>query len=283
VGKTRLAIQAARRLTDDFEDGVFFISLAPITDAALITSAIADVLDVQEVSGVPLVRTLQAYLSDRRLLLVLDNFEHVVAAASTVADLLIVSPRLQVLVTSRAPLHLRGEHQLDVSPLQLPRLDSALEPDDQREAEAVRLFEERAQAVKADFAITRDNVDVVIEICRRLDGLPLALELAAARVKVLPPAAVLAHLDRRLPLLTGGAHDLPARQQTLRETIAWSYQLLEPSEQRLFRRVTVLVGGCTFLAVAAVCFSDSETQEYVLDQLAALVDKPAPAGGKRER
>jgi predicted ATPase len=220
VGKTRLAIDVASRLADDFEDGVFFVSLAPKTDAALVTSTIADVLDVQEVSGVPLLRTLQAYLRDRTLLLLLDNFEHVMAAASTVADLLIVSPRLQVLATSRAPLHLRGEHELDVPPLPLPQPDTAPEPVDLRGAEAVRLFEERARAIKADFAVTRDNAAWVAEICRRLDGLPLALELAAARIKVLPPAALLAHLDRRLTLLTSGALDVPARQRALRATIA---------------------------------------------------------------
>lgn len=170
-------------------------------------------------------------------------------------------------------MHLRGEHELDVPPLRLPELNAATEPEDLRETEAVRLFAERARDVKADFAITRDNMDVVIKICRRLDGLPLALELAAARIKVLTPAALLANLDRRLPMLTGGARDLPGRQQTLRATIAWSYQLLDPSLQRLFRRVTVFVGGCTLSAAAAVCLRDCETQEIVLDQLTALVNQ----------
>jgi predicted ATPase/DNA-binding CsgD family transcriptional regulator len=273
VGKTRLALQVASRLGDDFADGVFFVSLAPIVDAALVTPAIAQVLGVREVSAIPLLQTLQAYLHGRALLLLLDNFEHVLGAAPVVADLLLASPRLRVLVTSRAPLHIRGEREVVVPPLGLPELQPGAEPAVLCGAEAVRLFQDRAQATKADFAVTTQNGAAVAEICRRLDGLPLAIELAAARIKVLSPAALLAQLQRRLPILTGGARDLPGRHQTLRETIAWSYQLLGPSEQQLFRRLSVFVGGCTLPAVAAACLGDGEAQLEALDAVAALVDK----------
>jgi predicted ATPase/DNA-binding NarL/FixJ family response regulator len=272
VGKTRLAIHAAGGLDADFEDGVFWVSLASIAEPSLLTSAIAETLDVREVRGVSLLRTLQASLRDRMLLLLLDNFEHLITAAPVVADLLSASTRFKVLVTSRTPLHLRGEYELNVPSLHLP---SAASPDPQEllAAEAVRLFEVRARGVKSDFAVTPQNGEVVLEICRRLDALPLAIELAAARIKVLPPGVLLAHLQRRLPILTGGARDAPARHQTLRGTIAWSYDLLDRSQQRLFRRLTLFVGGCTLSAVSAVCLDDTETQATVLDGVAALVDQ----------
>jgi predicted ATPase/DNA-binding NarL/FixJ family response regulator len=222
--------------------------------------------------GSPLVQTLQAHLHGRALLLLLDNFEHVVAAAPVVADLLMASPRLRVLATSRARLHIQGEHEVAVPPLGLPELQVPAEPGALLGSEAVRLFQERAQATLANFAVTSQNGEVVAEICRHLDGLPLAIELAAARIKVLPPAALLSHLQRRLPILTGGPRDVLTRHQTLRETIAWSYQLLSVSEQRLFRRMSVFVGGSTLIAVGAVCH-DSEAQPEVLDRVAALVEK----------
>jgi predicted ATPase/DNA-binding CsgD family transcriptional regulator len=273
VGKTRLATQVARELLEDFADGVFFVSLGAIADPGLVTAAIAQVLEVREVSTMPLLPTLQVYLRDRTLLLLLDNFEHVVGAAPVVADLLLASRYLQVLVTSRAPLHVRGEHEVAVPPLGLPELPAQADPAALLRADAVRLFQDRAQATKADFAVTSENGETVAEICQRLDGLPLAIELAAARIKVLHPIALLAHLQRRLPILTGGARDLPARQQTLRETIAWSYQLLGSSEQLLFRRLSVFVGGCTLSAVATVCHGVGDAHGEVLDGVAALVDK----------
>jgi DNA-binding CsgD family transcriptional regulator len=166
-------------------------------------------------------------MRDRTLLVLLDNFEHIMGAAPIVADLLADSPRLQVLVTTRAPLHLRGEYELDVPPLRLPHPDTAPELEDLRGAEAVRLFEERVRAIKADFSVTRENAELIAQICRRLDGLPVALELAAARIKVLPQEALLAHLDRRLPLLTGGARDLPARQQVVLGAAEAAYPLVD--------------------------------------------------------
>jgi predicted ATPase/DNA-binding XRE family transcriptional regulator len=271
VGKTRLALQVARQLVDHFDGMIVFVSLAPIADAALVTFALAHALDVREVNNVPLLRTLQTHIGDHAILLLLDNFEHVVAAAPVVSDLLTTCPRLQILATSRAPLHVRGEHEVAVLPLGLSEPNASL--NSLLGVDAVRLFQERTQAVRSDFVVTSDNADAVAEVCRRLDGLPLALELAAARVKVLPPAALLAQLERRLPLLTGGARDLPARQQTLRETIAWSYQLLEHSQQLLFRRLTIFVGGCTLPAVANVCLDGEAAPHEVVDGVAGLIDK----------
>jgi predicted ATPase/DNA-binding CsgD family transcriptional regulator/DNA-binding XRE family transcriptional regulator len=273
VGKTRLALKVASQLINQFDDGVVFISLAPVADPVLVISAIAHALDVREVNNVSLLRTLQTHLSNRALLLLFDNFEHVVTAAPLVADLLTACPRLQILATSRAPLHVRGEYEVAVLPLRLPEPSTAQELEAFLGADAVRLFQQRAQAVKAEFVITRDNAESVADICRRLDGLPLAIELAAARIKVMPPTALLAHLQRRLPILTGGARDLPTRQHTLREAIAWSYRLLGPSHQQLFRRLTVFFGGCTSPAVAAVCADDGDAPHQVLDGLAALVDQ----------
>jgi predicted ATPase/DNA-binding CsgD family transcriptional regulator len=272
VGKTRLAVEVAGQLGGHFQDGAVFVSLAPISDPGLVSAAIAHALDVREVHNIPLLQTLQGHLQRRALLLLLDNFEHVVAAAPVVADLLTSCARLHVVVTSRAPLHIRGEHEVSLPPLGLPESNASSAPAELLGTEAVRLFYERARAIRADFAITTDNAPAVADICRRLDGLPLAIELAAARIKILPPAALLDHLERRLPILTGGARDLPSRQQTLRETIAWSYQLLEHTQQQLFRRLTVFVGGCTLSSVAAVCLGDGYGTSELLDVVAALVD-----------
>jgi predicted ATPase/DNA-binding CsgD family transcriptional regulator/transcriptional regulator with XRE-family HTH domain len=272
VGKTRLAVEVAGHLGGHFHDGAVFVSLAPISDPGLVSAAIAHALDVREVRNIPLLQTLQRHLQRRAVLLLLDNFEHVVAAALVVADLLTSCARLHVLVTSRAPLHIRGEHEVALAPLGLPESNASSAPAELLGTEAVRLFYERARALRADFAITTDNAPAVADICRRLDGLPLAIELAAARIKILPPAALLDHLERRLPILTGGARDLPSRQQTLRETIAWSYQLLEPTQRQLFRQLTVFVGGCTLSSVAAVCLDDGYGPGELLDIVAALVD-----------
>jgi predicted ATPase len=253
IGKTRLALQVAADLLDEFEHGVFYVNLAPISDPALVASTVAQTLDVREAGGQPVIESLSEYLRDKEMLLVLDNFEQVVEAAPLITGLLEGAPKLKILVTSRMPLRVSGERELSVPPLELPE-QSHLPPLDQlSQYEAVALFIARAAAVKPDFAITNENAPAVAEICYRLDGLPLAIELAAARVKILSPEMVLARLDSRLKFLTGGARDLPARQQTLRGTIDWSYGLLDEAEKRLFSRLAVFVGGCTLEAAEAVC------------------------------
>ena len=273
VGKTRLSLQVAVDLLDDFKDGVWFVNLAPITDPALVPSTIAQTLGVKEAGGEPLPETLKAYLREKRLLLLLDNFEQVVAAAPLVADLLASARHLKVLITSREVLHLYGEHEYPVPPLALPDLKHLPPLDYLSQYAAVALFIQRAQAIKPDFQVTNANAPAVAEICARLDGLPLAIELAAVRVRLFPPEALLGRLEHRLKALAGGARDLPARQQTLRGTIDWSYQLLDPAEQTLFARLGVFVGGCTLEAAEAVCNPDGALPLEVLDALTSLVDK----------
>jgi predicted ATPase len=270
VGKTRLALRVAGELLDDFEHGVFFVSLASINDPQLVVSRIGQVLDVREFGGQPLLELLKAYLLEKHLLLVLDNYEHVLPAASVVSDLLLACPTLKILVTSRALLHLNGEHEYTVSPLELPELTG----DRGRQTEtlgstfstlvhgasspAVELFVQRAHAVQRDFGLTNRNERAVAEICIHLDGLPLAIELAAARVKVFKPGAILRRLQGaaeagRPALLASHARDLPARQQTLEQAIAWSYNLLNQAHQAVFRRLAVFAGGCTLDAAMTVC------------------------------
>ena len=277
VGKTRLALQVAADLQEDFPDGVWFVDLAPIRDPALVASTIAQVLGVTEVAGQPLVETLTAYLRERHLLLVLDNFEQIVAAASLVANLLAAAPRLKLLITSREVLHLSGEQEYPVPPLAVPDLKPPPPLDRLSRYAAVALFIQRARAVQPDFQVTKATAPAVAEICARLDGLPLAIELAAARVKLFPPQALLRRLDGvpsgPLQTLTGGARDLPARQQTLRGTIDWSYNLLDAQEQTLFARLAVFVGGWTLEAAQAVCNADSKLGLDVLDGLQSLLDK----------
>jgi predicted ATPase/class 3 adenylate cyclase len=252
TGKTRLALQVAAESLENFPDGAFFVPLAPIVDPALVPSAIGGVLGVREEGERPLTNRLQDLLAPKHLLLVLDNIEHVVEAAPVVAELLSASPGLKVLVTSRVPLRLRAEHEYPVAPLGLPRRKPPPTLEQLMQSEAVRLFVGRAQAIKLDFTIDNENAPTVAEICWRLDGLPLAIELAAARIRLLPPQAMLARLEQRLPLLTGGARDAPDRQRTLRDTIAWSHDLLEPDDQTLFRRLAVFAGGCRLEAAEAV-------------------------------
>ncbi|MFL5758953.1 MAG: ATP-binding protein [Thermomicrobiales bacterium] len=267
VGKTRLATRVAAAVANAFPGGVWFVPLAPISDAALVLPAIAHTLGVRESKDEPLPIRLETFLADQRLLLLLDNFEQVVDASLAVAYLLSACPAVQALVTSRVRLHVSGEREYQVPPLTLPAAESASISTD---SEAVRLFVDRARAVKPDLALTAETAPAVAEICRRLDGLPLAIELAAARVKVLTPAALQARLERRLPLLTGGAQDLPARQQTMRAAIGWSHDLLRPEEQELFRRLAVFVGGFTLEAAEAVVGNDVGD---VLDGIASLADK----------
>jgi predicted ATPase/transcriptional regulator with XRE-family HTH domain len=285
VGKTRLAIHIAQEVASSNADGVRVIDLAAIRDPTLVITTIAQTLGLREMGGRPLTERLVALLRDKEMLLVLDNFEHVVMAGPQVTDLLAACPRLTVLVTSRAVLRVSGERAFPVPPLALPDPELDRSVDQVAASEAVRLFLDRAQAVSPDFALTEANAPTVAAICWRLDGLPLAIALAAARVSHLPLAALQTRLERRLPLLTGGPRDLPARLQTMGDAIAWSHDLLTPEEQRLFRRLAVFAGGCTLEAVELVCADglnvDSSASfetphalsDPLLDCLTSLVDK----------
>jgi predicted ATPase len=243
TGKTRLALQAAADLLEDFSDGAFLAQLATLTEAELFLAAVAETLGVKETGDQPLKEILKDYLHERRLLLLLDNFEQVLGAAPTVTELLTAAPGLKVLATSRAPLGLYGEKEYAVPPLSVPDVRHLPDLKTLSQYEAVRLFIERAKSAKVDFEVTDENAPAVAEICVRLDGLPLAIELAAARIKMLPPKAMLQRLTSRLKLLTGGARDLPERQRTLRATIEWSFALLDEGEQVLFGRLAVFSGG----------------------------------------
>jgi non-specific serine/threonine protein kinase len=288
VGKTRLAIRAAAEAIDKFPDGIWFVALAPVRDPALVPATIAHAFEIRESAMRSPEEAVREFLRDRRALLVLDNFEHLLDAAPLVADLLAACAALTVLVTSRGVLHVSGEHTFAVPPMSLPGSeggDLSLEGCD-----GVRLFVERARAAHDDFDLTQENGAEIAEVCRRLDGLPLAIELAAARVTHLPPRALLDRLGRRLPLLTGGPRDQPARLQTMRQAIAWSYDLLAPAERLLFRRLAVFVVGCTLEAAERVSggeFQVSETEPVIhrqssdtrhpspvtLDLIASLTDK----------
>jgi predicted ATPase/class 3 adenylate cyclase len=271
-GKTRLALQVAAEVIEYFRDGVFFVALAPITDPGLVPSTIAQPLGINETAGRSILERLEDYLQSKSLLLLLDNFEQVISAAPLVAELLAMCSELKVLVTSREGLRISGEQEYPLPPLTLPDLTQLPSAESISQFAAVELFIQRAQAVKPDFRITNDTASTVAEICYRLDGLPLAIELAAARIKLLPPRAMLARLENRLDFLTGGARDLPARQQTLRNAIAWSYDLLNENEQKLFRRLSVFAGGCTLDAVEAVA-GEHPDRAFILDQLGSLLDK----------
>jgi predicted ATPase/DNA-binding SARP family transcriptional activator len=273
TGKTRLALEVAAHLLDAFPDGVFLVSLAPIRDPELLLSTLAQILGLREQSSRSLQDVVVEYLRERQLMLLLDNFEQLLPAAPHVAELLAAAPRLKVLVTSRAPLRLRGEREFPVRPLALP--DRMAPPETLCQYAAVALFIERAQAVQPEFAVTSTNAPAVAAICQRLDGLPLAIELAAVRIKLFPPEVLLSRLSHRLRLLVGGQGDLPARQQTLRQTFAWSYELLSDAEKQLFRRLSVFVGGCAAEAVTVVC-TDGEasfSSDAIIDRLASLVDQ----------
>jgi predicted ATPase/class 3 adenylate cyclase len=271
MGKTRLGLEVAAELSDRFDDGVFFVALASIADRALVVPTIAQTLGLRESGSRSAMESLTAYLSRKQVLLLLDNLEQIVAVAPAIAELLAVCPRLKVLVTSRQTLRLRGEHEFPVPPLELPEAPDDLEALLQCAASA--LFIERAITVQPDFAVTQADAHAVAEICRRLDGLPLAIELAAARVKLLSPQAMLVRLSRRLDLLTDGPRDLPERQQTLRDTIGWSYDLLTSGEQTLYRRLAVFSGGWTLEAAEAVCPTGGGLDIGVLEGLGSLVDK----------
>ncbi len=271
TGKTRLALQAAADMVDEFEHGVFFVPLAALSESALVLPTIAKACALQEAPGKPLQEQLQDYLREKQMLLVLDNFEQVIEGAPRVSDLLTAAPQLKVLVTSREVLRLSGETDYPVPPLSLPDPKRLPSLEQLAQYEAVALFIERAVAVKPRFAITDENAPAVAEICHRLDGLPLAIELAAARTRVLSPQRLLAELSHRLTFLRGGARDLPARQKTLRGAIDWSHDLLTGDEQRLFRRLAVFVGGCALEAIEAVCNIENDVD--VLETVESLVGK----------
>ena len=273
VGKTRLGLRVAAEALDSFPDGAFLVDLARQTDPELVPSATATTLGVREQSGQTLTRTLADYLRERQVLLLFDNFEHVLPAATLVADLLASAPELKVLTTSRARLVVQAEHEYRVEPLPIPDQESLPPLAELSSYDAIQLFTSRAQALRPNFTLTNENAPAVAEIVCQLDGLPLAIELAAARVKLLSPQALLDRLDRRLSTLTGGARDLPARQRTLRDTIAWSHDLLAPPEKMLFRRLSVFVGDWTLEAVEAVAAIRAGETGDVLQGLAMLIDQ----------
>jgi predicted ATPase/DNA-binding XRE family transcriptional regulator len=271
TGKTHLAQAVAAEVVGHFPDGVFFVDLSALTEPHLVMPTIAATLGVRETASEPLRQTIIRHLWERRLLLVLDNCEQVLESASDIATLLAACPHVAILATSREPLHIRAEREIAVAPLPLPDSDRLPALADLALIPAVALFVARAQAATADFTLTTDNAAAVAGICQRLEGLPLAIELAAARIKLLPPAGLLSRLEQRLPLLTGGGRDLPARQRTMRDAIAWSYDLLAPEEQRLFGRLSVFAGGCTLEAAEAMV--DPGTRPDVLGSIGALIEQ----------
>jgi predicted ATPase/DNA-binding XRE family transcriptional regulator len=271
IGKTRLALAVADEIRDDFADGVFFVTLTPISDASLVLPTIATTLGIPDAGPHTTLERLKVFLRDKQMLVVLDNFEQILSAAPKIAELLSVCPLLKLLVTSRSPLRIRQERQFPVSPLALPDLASLPDTDTLSQYAAVTLFLEWAQAVQPDFSLNDENAPTVAAICARLDGLPLAIELISARVKLLSPAALLERLGGRLMLQSDGLRDLEPRHRTLNAAIDWSYQLLSAQEQVLFHRLGVFVGGWTLEAAEAVCMENLELT--VLDGLASLLDK----------
>lgn len=275
IGKTRLAVQLANELTEHFPGGVHFVALSLLSDPGLIPAAIVQTLAIRQAGSQSPLEVLKDNVRSLSgpMLLLLDNFEHLVQAAPIVAELLAIASSLKVLVTSRAPLHVYGEHEFPVPPLALPDSRSVHRVESLSQSSAVQLFTERAVAGKPDFVLSEENASAVAEICIRLDGLPLAIELAAARIKVLSPSSMRTRLASRLQLLTGGARDLPQRQQTLRAAMDWSYDLLAPAEQILFRRLSVFAGGCNLEGVEAVCDAKGDLSLDLLEGMASMVDK----------
>ncbi len=272
IGKTRLALQVAAELADQFADGVFLVALTPVSDPEQVVPTITQTLGISEAGGQPPLVLLKTALKDKHLLLLLDNFEQVVDAAVVVAELLAACPKLKVLVTSRVVLHVQAERELAVLPLSVPNPKRLPALATLSQYEAVALFIQRAQAVKADFQVTNANAPAVAGICARLDGLPLAIELAT-RSKFFAPQALLVRLEQGLDVLSGGARDLPVRQRTLRGAMAWSYHLLPSEEQHLFRRLSVFVDSCMREAAEVVCRAAGALAGDVLDGLLSLVDK----------
>ncbi|HQZ81855.1 MAG TPA: tetratricopeptide repeat protein [Pyrinomonadaceae bacterium] len=270
TGKTRLALAVAWRMLLNFPDGVFFVNLAPITDPKLVTSIIAQTLGVQESGSEPILDALKGHVAGRKMLLVVDNFEQVSRAASDIERLINADPNLRVLVTSREPLRLRAEYEFAVPPLSLPSEGERLSADGLSKFESIRFFVERAQAVKPEFLLSETNSADVAAICRSLDGLPFAIELAAARIKLFEPQTILSRLSSSLKFLTGGAKELPERRQTMRGAIAWSYDLLSADEKQLLDRLSVFAGGFTIDSAEAV---GAERGGEILDTVSSLLDK----------
>lgn len=273
TGKTRLAVEVANQVAEHFADGTWFVDLAPVREPELVPTAIAATLDVREDRDRPLIETLKQHLASRRTLLLLDNFEQVVPAAPYLADLLRACPELKLLVTSRSALHLHWEHELVVNPLAVPDLAVLPAPASLAEVASVALLMQRTQRIDPEFRLDDSNAREIAEICVRLDGLPLAIELAAARMRVLPPRALLSRLSRGLAVLDSGHQDQPARQRTLRAALDWSYELLAPAEQALFRRLGVFVGGFGLEAVGEVCDPDAQLGIDPLRGLESLIEK----------
>ncbi len=286
-GKTRLAQCVAGKMIEAFSHGVWFVSLAGVNEASLVPMSIIQALGITPSPSLPTAQSLIAYLRDKDMLLVLDNFEHILAAAALLDEMLAAAPGLKVLVTSREVLHLYGEREFNVPPLEIPDPGIVSDNEDLEQFSSIQLFVERVQAVVPNFALTPENAPSVMRICTKLDGLPLALELAAARVKLFPPAQLLQKLEiSRLSLLTGGARNLPGRHQTLRNTLEWSYQLLSPREQSCFTRLAIFSGGWSLEAarallqefadvgsIEAAWTDDHATTPTLLDLLYQLIDK----------
>jgi len=289
VGKTSLALEVSRQVAAAFPDGVIVVPCESLHEPTLLLSWIASQLGISGLTRGSETTALQGYFQHRRLLLILDNLEHLLPAAGDAASLVAANPDLTVLVTSRAPLRLRGEREYPVGPLAVPDLTHIPTPDEIAVSGAVRLFVERARAAAPSFAITQENATAIAAICRRLDGLPLALELAAARLRILSPTELLARLDHSLPLLTGGARDLPERQRTIRQTIEWSYRILGPDEQALFRRLSIFVGGWDSAAAEVIGSGAAVPGAHPLDVLSGLVEhslvlvETHPSGSTRYR
>ncbi|MEO8288697.1 MAG: LuxR C-terminal-related transcriptional regulator [Chloroflexota bacterium] len=282
VGKTRLALQVAGDLSEQTPNGVYFVALAPVRDPQVVLPTIAQALGLKEELNLPLIDRVKAFLRERNILMVLDNFEQVMPAASLIVDLLSTCPQLKLLVTSREILHLCSEHHFPVAPLAFPDPNNLPPLDSLSNYPAVGLFLQRAQAIIPDMAMNPATILAVVQVCARLEGLPLAIELAAARVKVLPPQALATRLARRLDVLTQGGPDLPTRHKTLRATFAWSRDLLREEEQQVLRRLAVFVGGCTLEAAEAVCGISSEATTPLLDIVSSLVDKSLLQTGSRD-
>src|SRR5216684_8231027 len=273
IGKTRLSLQVATELLGNFADGVYFVPLAPIRDPELVMPAIAQALGIKETGGQTPFSLLKAFLQDRHLLLLLDNFEQILPLAPRLSALLVVCSHLKILVTSRAPLHISGEYEFLVPPLAVSSLKQLPTVESLSQYAAIALFLQQARMIKPDFQVTPANARFIAEICVRLDGLPLAIELAAARSKLLSPQALLSCLEHRLSVLTVGEQDAPLRQQTLRNTLSWSYDLLDKDEQWLFRHLAIFVGGCQLSAVEALCTELGGLSTPILDRVTSLVDK----------
>jgi predicted ATPase len=275
-GKTRLGLELCRELSEVFQSQIFFVALGSVSDPAMVPAAIAESLGIRETGGRPLLHLLKEYLRECEpapVLLLLDNLEHILPASSFIMELIEASRGLKVLVTSRAALRVYGEHEFPVPPLALPDPVKLNSLSALKENPSVSLFAQRAAAVRPDFQLTAENAHIVAEICARVDGLPLAIELAAARVKMLPLSGILTRLQSRLLLLTAGARDLPERQKTLRNTIDWSFGLLTEPEQKLLRRLSVFWGGCTLEGAEAVCNTKDDLGAEIFELMSSLIDK----------